>query len=319
MRVGSLFSLGGIAAITVLGIGYLTFGVVRVEPMRESLRATLVVGNSGGLEVGSPILLRGVEVGEVTALRRGRGRVEADFDLDRRYRLPVDSTVVIEGLSALGEPYVEFTPNTDDGPYLAEGQVLEGLRVRTPLSTPEVARLVTQVMNQLDPNAIGEFIDTLGIAMEGTESVTPGLTRSTDLLAAAIMSRSPQIGTIMTDLQSIAPDMDWTGPSFATAAPSFIEFGQRVDQIAEAVGRLARTGDTPAMYLEGNGLVPFLTRLTEWIATVGPEVKPLAPMLQPLADAAAHSAPQVDLSALITQALAATEPEGAVRIRVGVK
>ncbi|WP_067848761.1 MlaD family protein [Nocardia lijiangensis] len=319
MRIGSLFSLGGIAVISVLGIAYLTFGVVRVEPLREDLRVTMVLSNSGGLEVGSPILLRGVKIGEITALRRGRGRVEAGFEVDRRYRLPVDSTVVIEGLSALGEPYVEFTPNTDDGPYLTEGQVLEGLRVRVPLSTPEVARLVTQVMNQLDPNAIGEFADTLGLAMEGTESVTPGLARSTDLLAAAIMSRSPQIGKMMTDLQSIAPDMDWTGPSFGVAAPNFVEFGQRVDEIAQAVGRLARTGDTPAMYLEGTGLVPFMARLTEWINAVGPEVKPLVPMLQPLADAATHSVPQVDLSALITQALEATEPEGAVRIRVGVK
>ncbi|MBF6210175.1 MCE family protein [Nocardia puris] len=319
MKLSSALSFSAIGLITVLGIAYLTFGVVRVDPLREDVHATLVLPNSSGLETGSPILYRGVEVGEVTGVRRGAGEVRVEFRVGRDSDLPVDSDITIEALSALGEPYIEFRPTSGGGPVVSDGQVLQGLRIQAPISTPEVARLVTQAMNQLDPEAIGEFIQTFGLALEGTESITPGLARSTDLLAAVIMSRSPAIGTMLTDLQSIATDMSWADPAFRAATPDFIEFGRRVDEIAEAVGRLARTGESPEMYLEGNGLVPFLQRLKAWIDVVGPDLAPLAPMLQPLADAAVYSIPQVDISALISQALQATEPEGAVHIRVNVK
>lgn len=318
MKPSHLLSLGCIALISILGAAYLAFDVVRVQPLRQDLHATLVLPSAGGLEVGAPVLLRGVKVGKVTELRRGKGRVEADFTVAQSYRLPVNTAVTVEALSALGEPYIEFAPNTDGGPYLADHQVLTGLLVRTPLTTAEVARLVTRILNQVDPDAVRGLVGTLATALDGTESLTPGLARSSDLLAATLLSRAPSIGRIMTDLQSIAPDMDWTGPSLQSAAPNFIQFGQKVDEIATAVGRLAQTGDTPAMYLEGDGLVPFLNRLTRWIDTAGPELKPLSPVLQPLVDATV-SAPRLDLSALISQALADTDPAGAVHLRVDVK
>lgn len=69
MRWGALTSLGGIVAITVLGASYLTFGVVRADPFADYNRTTMVLTDSGGLGVGSPVLLTGLEVGRVTAVR----------------------------------------------------------------------------------------------------------------------------------------------------------------------------------------------------------------------------------------------------------
>ncbi|WP_067687675.1 MlaD family protein [Nocardia jejuensis] len=320
MKLNSLFSLAGIAAISVLGIAYLTFGVVRVEPFRDDLTATLILPNSAGLEVGSRVLLTGVQVGQVSEINRGRARVEVRFTVRDPYRVPIDSEVTVESLSALGEPYIEFAPTTDDdGPYLRRGQVLEGSKVRAPLSIPQVARLVTQGMNQLDPGTMRGLVDTAGTALRGTDAVIPGLARGTDLLAAALLSRSPEFGRLLTDLQTIAPDMDWAAPSFDRATPTFVEFGQRVDQIAQSVERLVRTGDTPAMYQQGNGLVPFLDRLTERLDALGPELAPLLPALRPLAASAAESIPPVDLSALISAALRSTDPAGALHLRVNLK
>ncbi len=319
MKPGAWFSLLGIAVICAVGVAYLTFGVIRYEPGRSEIGAKLVVPNAAGLQVGSPILLRGIEVGSVTGMSRGRSAVDVEFTVDTRYRIPLDSTVIIEGLSALGEPYVMFAPESENGPYLTQGQVVQGERVNTPLSIPQVAHLVAQAMNQLDPGILDRLLDTAEVALRGTDEVVPRLSRSTDLIAAMLVSRADTFGSMLTDLQQIAPDMDWTGPSFEAAAPRLTEFAERVGEIAEAVGRLVQTGDTPRMYQQDNGLVPFLAKLTDWVNEAGPDIAAMAPALQPLAASAASSIPQVDLSALIASAAAASGPPGAMHLRINVK
>ncbi|QLY30456.1 MlaD family protein [Nocardia huaxiensis] len=319
MKLGSLLSLGSIAAISILGSAYLTVGVVRTDGFTEYTNATMLLTDSAGLGAGSRVLLTGVEVGEITSVRNTAGGVEVALRFDSEFEVPADSLVTIENLSALGEPYVEFTPNTDGGPYLRDGQRIDTAAVTPPMSISEVSRLVNQVLTQLDPEAISGFVDTFGTALHGTDAVIPGLARSTDLLAATLASRDPKIGAMLTDLQSIVPDMNWSGPAMAAGAPAFIEFGQRVDEIAQAIGRLVATGDTPAMYMEGNGLIPFLAKLTAWIDTAGPGLQELAPVLQPLVESATASAPRIDLSALISQALNGIGDDGAVRLRITVK
>ncbi|MFB7878423.1 MlaD family protein [Nocardia sp. NPDC056064] len=319
MKPGPLLSLLGIAVISLVGVGYLTFGVVRYEPLRDRFAATLELPDSAGLQPGSPILLRGVEVGSVTGVRRSREQVEVRFEIDGRYEIPVDSTVFIESLSGLGEPYVVFAPSSPQGPYLRDGQTLAGERIRAPIPLAEVARLVTAAMDQLDPQVLDRLVGTAEAALRDTGQLVPRLARAGDLVAAMLMSRAATYGELLTDLERITPDMTWAGPSFEAAAPKFVEFGQRVDEIAEAVQRLASTGNTPEMYVEGHGLVPFLDQLTDWIDRAGPELAPLAPALQPLADAATDSASRLDLSALIGSAAAASAPAGALHLRINVK
>lgn len=318
MKFGSLASLGGIAAITVLGASYLTFGVVRVDPFAEYTTAAMVLKDSGGLGVGSPILLTGIPVGKVTSVTNSAVGVEVGFRVNRDQKLPTDSTITIEQLSALGEPYVQFVPKSGGGPYLKDGQRLDTKAVTSPLSIPEVARLVTKTMNQLDPQVIGSLVNTLGTSLEGTQSVMPELARSGDLLASTIMTRAPRIAELLNSFQLAASDIAWAGPATAGAAPELVQFGKALNDLVEAVGRLVREPGSPEKYLEGNGLVPFLRQLTDWLNQAGPEIQAMLPALRPLTDTITASAPRIDISTLITQALAQTDDD-AVRVRVTVK
>lgn len=317
MKLGPLASLGGIAAITLLGATYLTFGVVRADPFAEYTNASMVLRDSGGLGVGSPILLTGIEIGKVTSVQGGPAGVEVGFRVDGDQRVPTDSVITIEHLSALGEPYVQFVPKADSGPYLHDGQRLDTATVRSPMSIPEVARLVTKTMNQLDPAVVGSLVDTLGVSLAGTDSVMPGLGRSGDLLASTIMTRAPKIAELLNSFQLAAGDIEWAGPATAAAAPAFVQFSKSLDDLVEAVGRLVTDANSPEIYLEGTGLVPFLAKVTEWLEQVGPDLKSLLPGLQPLTQAVTDTAPRIDLSALISQALQETGDD-AVKVRVGI-
>ncbi|BDT99295.1 MlaD family protein [Nocardia sputorum] len=320
MKPRSVLSLGAIAAVSVVGSAYLAFGVVGADPFAEYTTVTMRVADSGGLATGSPVLLSGIEVGEITAVDSTASGVRVTMDIHAMYQVPADSLVTIENLSWLGEPYVEFAPQSPGGRNLRDGEAIDTALVRPPLSIPELARLVTRVLSRIDPAAANALVDTFTEALTGTEAVVPELSRSTGLLAAALAARSPAVGELLGDLQSIAPDMADAGPALTVARPPLIEFGQRVDDIAEAIGRLFRTGDAPRMYQEGTGLVPFVHRLGQWVDEIGPQLAPLAPILQPLVDAIVGTIPRVDIGDLIFAALASTDPgDGAIHLRIAVK
>ncbi|MET8795622.1 MlaD family protein [Nocardia sp. NPDC004568] len=318
MKIGPLASLGGIAAITVLGAGYLTFGVVRADPFADYLDASLVLDDSGGLGVGSPVLLTGIEVGRVTAVDRVADGVEIGFRVNDSHRLPVDSVVTVEHLSALGEPYVQFAPETGAGPYLRDGQRLESRDIHSPLSIPQAARMVTRTMNQLDPATMGSLVRTLRDALHGTDAALPELTRAADLLAATIMSREPRIAELLDNFETAAADSEWSGPATSAAATEFTRFAEVLDGFVEAVGRFTGAEGSPEMYLRDDGLVPLLQRLREFLDEAGPEPAALQPGLAPLTDALNASVPPLDIGSLIGQALQSTTDDS-VRLRVGVK
>jgi phospholipid/cholesterol/gamma-HCH transport system substrate-binding protein len=251
MKLSSVVSLGAIAAVLVIGIGYLTFGVVRVDWFNDYTNASMTLTNSGSLGARSPVLLSGIKVGEITSVDNTKDGVDVKFKVDNKYKIPTDSTLVVENLSALGEPYVQFTPTAEGGPYLKEGQQIQTSAIQMPLSIPDVARTVTNLMNQLDPEAISSLINTFDQGLSGADKVVPQLARSTSLLAATLLIRSQPIRSVLTDLQAIASDMDWTGPSMAAAGPLWGGFGDKISEAAAVLTKIINTGNTPAMYLQG--------------------------------------------------------------------
>ncbi|MBH0775509.1 MlaD family protein [Nocardia bovistercoris] len=319
MKASSIASLGGIAAVSLLGSAYLTFGVVGTDRFTEFTSATMTLSDASGLVEGSPVLLTGVEVGDVTAVEHIGTGVEVRFRVDDAHRVPIDSDVSIESLSALGEPYIEFAPRTEDGPYLTDGQRLDTERVRVPMSIPTVSRMLTAVFDQLDPETLRALVDTFGTAVEGTESVIPELARSTELLAAAMNVRMPAIGATIDDVQTLAADSAWVPQAAPHAASAFVQFGERVEEVAQALDRLFSPANPPQMYVEEDGLVPFFTRLTDWSREVGPDFRLLAPALQPLADEAAGALPRIDLSRMISAALHGVGDDGAGRVHIRIK
>lgn len=319
MKWGPVVSLGALATVLVVGSAYLTFGVVRVDWFSEYTNAEMTLTNSGGLVERSPVLLAGIRVGEVTSVENIATGVAVKFRFADTYRIPTASIVSIENLSALGEPYIRFTATEDDGRYILDGQQISTAAVRMPLSIPEMARTVTDLLDQLDPKAIGSVIGTLAQGLAGTESVLPPLARSTNLLAATLLSRTPQITSALIDMQTIAGDMSWVGPSMLDAAPAWTEMGQRIDLVVAAFANLARTPNMPDGYTRDNGLLPFVTDLSAYLDRIGPELQQLAPVIAPLAASAAGPLRQIDLSALIAQALNTVGDDGVIRLQINVK
>lgn len=316
---GPAVSLGSLAAVLLLGLAYLTFDVVGVDWFTRYSTLTMTLTNSGSLGPRSPVLLSGVRVGEIVSVRNENSGVQVGMRVRDDYRIPVASTVTIENLSALGEPQVRFTPvQGGDGPYLRDGQHINTAAIRTPTSIPEVARQATHLMEQSDPQALEDIIETFTRGLAGTEVVVPQLARSTSLLAATLLARTDAIRAMLVDLQALGGDMDWTGPAMSAAAPGWTQIGASMNDLARAIERYVRIGTVPDMYVEGNGVIPFAGQLTRYLDEMGPDLARLVPVLTPAAAQATGQLSRVDLSALISQALAETG-DGVVRLQINVE
>ncbi|WP_067540414.1 MlaD family protein [Nocardia crassostreae] len=318
-KLGSVLSLTAIVTVAIVGITYLVFGVAKVRWRDDRISVAMLLADSASLAPRSPVLLSGVRVGQVTAVGNTPDGVRVRFDIDRGRRIPVDSSVTVEALSAMGEPYIEFEPTRAGGPYLTDGQELRTDSIRTPKSIPEIARIVTRLLDQIDPRAVGSLIQTFTQSFSGAEAVLPQLAHASQLLAATVLNRMPQIRRLLINAQLPGSDIAWAGQQLADAGPHWGDFGAKVRQVADAVEVLISARPVPGAYVNGTGLLPFLNELTDYIDRVGPDLQRLYPTLAPLADRAGASLQGVDLSALIAQALNSVTPDGAIRLRVGLK
>lgn len=318
MNLRAAVSLSAIAAVLIFGVGYMSLGVLRLDPRLTYITADLRLDNSGGLGPNSPVLLAGVQVGRTESVRKQAGGVLVRLRIDSRYQIPVSSEVRIEQLSALGEPYIAFAPESGAGPFLEDGQVVAADRIHRPMTITALSARLVELLDQIHPEAIARLVDTFDRALAGTDAAMQTLQRSSTLLAATLLSRTDALRQLFADMQALGGDMAWLGPSLATAGPLFGEFGVTLNAIVESGAELVDSRPV-SDFFTGDGLVPFLDNLTALIAEIGPSIAPLGQILGPVVTDAVNRAPAIDISTLIDQALQSVDTDGTVHLRIGVK
>ncbi|WP_280408516.1 MlaD family protein, partial [Nocardia brasiliensis] len=244
-RPASVLSLASIALVAVVGSVYLVFGVADVDPFENRISATMVIPDAANLVPRSPILLSGIKAGQVTSVRNTADGVEVRFSLDPGRHLPTDSTVVIESLSALGEPYADFRSSTGAPPYVVDGQRIRAQAVRTPRSIPDVARTVTSLLRQLDPQALAGLVATFSQGLAGTDVVIPDLTRAADLLASTLLARNPNLRELLTNLQVPRPPRARAGGPIAPGGAPIENLRRNVEGEVESRTQLRTPPPVP--------------------------------------------------------------------------
>ncbi len=86
-------------APSLLGVGRMTI--------------TLQLPAAGGLYRFSNVTYRGVQVGEVTALKLTPTGAEATLSLGRSVKIPANLQAEVRSVSAVGEQYVDLRPRTN--------------------------------------------------------------------------------------------------------------------------------------------------------------------------------------------------------------
>ncbi|MGW4635258.1 MCE family protein [Nocardia sp. NPDC004415] len=213
-----VFAVLGMAGLLVVGSGYLAIDVVGVRPLRSTYTVQVQLDRSGGLLPRSDVTVRGVPVGSVRTVRIDGDGIRAELEIDSAARIPADSVAAVGRLSAAGEQYLDFRPETDTGPFLTEGAVVPAGRVSTPVTIDaflaDTGALIggmnpqrlTVIVDELD-RALGGGPDTLRAVISGLSQAMTGLTgllpqtteliRNLQVVAATTALAQPDLGTLV--------------------------------------------------------------------------------------------------------------------------
>jgi phospholipid/cholesterol/gamma-HCH transport system substrate-binding protein len=164
-----------LAAATLLGAGYLTFGVLNMRPTAQATRLTLLLDNSGGLMPTSQVTMRGIQVGKVTRIQTTPTGLKVSIDLDRTHPVPIDCAISIQNLSLAGEQYIDFEPKHIAPPYLGDGAVIPADRVAPAVTVSDLLSKANAVLSVLDPVYVHNIVGNVAQAFADNDAALDSL------------------------------------------------------------------------------------------------------------------------------------------------
>ncbi len=119
IQVGIAVILGAV----ILVVGVMWIGEVRWNRRWETY--SVYFDQVGGLEVGDPVDVSGLELGKVGKITLENGRVRADLLIQQGVVLRKDCSVEIRSIGLMGEKYIHILPGKT-GEVLKPGSAVEG-------------------------------------------------------------------------------------------------------------------------------------------------------------------------------------------------
>lgn len=311
MRIPAPLSLLMLAMMTLVGGTYLAVAVLGIDPRVHYATVTVELRSSGGLMDTSPVTLRGVRIGRVTAITATPDGLMATVRIDTAYRIPADSGAEIANLSAVGEQYLDFRPTGDAGPYLRDGMVVPAAHVHTPPTVADALARVKALLAQLDPDTITRLLDTLATGYRGRDGDLATINRATELLGQTLVDKQGALRRLYLNAQTLTGNFDGYGPTLGAIAPDISAATPDLVQVNEGFEQFSKIGD--GIWADPYGVMntktdQYLRLLAPDLATLAATLRPVLAPLRPL---------RIDAGSLM-DLLDTVFPGGAARITIDI-
>ncbi|BBY65801.1 MlaD family protein [Mycolicibacterium helvum] len=310
-NVASFVAFAVIVAVTSLYIG--SFGL-RLGPPEHRINLSMAVPDVKGLVVGSSVLLRGAPIGQITAISASASDATIDFYIDGDQRIPVDSDVRLDNLSALGEAYVGFIPRADTGPMLSDGQRIAAESITVPPSISQLATSVVRVLNQMDPVQLKRILNEADAGLPDPDEVLPNLARASLLTRNMLVGMNGKGQQVLANFQTLLQNADWVGPVLAEVAPSVRALGPSSSRIFKGMMNTVAWNNPENMRL----FQIFLARIQAFLDTRGSDLKVIGNALLPQFTGIGGALMNFDTAQILSNALSGIPEEGAITLHVTI-
>lgn len=298
--------------VLLVGLFILLYGYMGMRPGVQYTTLSLKLAHTGQLAPGSPILLRGVHIGDVTGIEPSTEGVKIALRYPSEYRIPVDSALSVEQLSALSEPYVEIAPRSSGGAVFTSGAVIPATAVTQSRSVSDVFQALSALNRTADTGALGSIVKTAWQATSGRDDDLAALSRAGQLLSSTVLSRMPAIRTMFGNTQIYSADLGWTADAVRRLGAEFENTSTVVLGAINTVLRLVTELDAPKPFVET--IDPFIKRLTPYLDELLPALATTGGPFFSIFSALNRTVPLIDLSALLSNALQVAGTDGAARV-----
>jgi len=169
MTRGVKIRLAAFAALAVVGMVYVGasyLGIVDAVLGRGST-ITVALPTTGGVYQGSEVDYRGFQIGKVKQIKATAAGADVIVELQDGVQIPKSSAVQVASVSAVGEQYLNFVPETSAGPYLADGDRVNGTEATLPPSTDEMLTNIDNFTRSVDADDLNTVVTELGDMFQG--------------------------------------------------------------------------------------------------------------------------------------------------------
>jgi len=253
----------GIVVVLAIATAYI-FAVVLDQPLTSRpVTVEVELEQTGGLFEGSAVTYRGVKVGRVTRIvpaDGGRG-VLATVSISSGADIPADSLARVRSLSPVGEQYLDFQPQTMDGPYLASGDLVGAESTDIPESLSSTVVAVNDVLRQIDDRKLRIVLHELSTGLKGTgDDIGRVLDQGTQVLQTLedVWPETDRVIRNSATVLDIGTDNAGSLRTLGTRAREFAAFlrdyrGDFVDVLDRTPGQLE---DLEALIRDANEVLP---------------------------------------------------------------
>ncbi|MGC8977212.1 MAG: MlaD family protein [Candidatus Ratteibacteria bacterium] len=200
MKVGIFVLLG------ILAIIFFIFTQTKTGKMR-GYEINVLFDYVSGLEVGSPVRVSGVRVGEVKKIEilyENIPKVMVKLKINPGVKIAKGSRITIKTLGIIGEKYVEITPSNKKE-FIEKGEIVEG---ENPLSIERIANIGQEIVENLNEVLIDlneiikdenfkrnlkDFVNGSKILVLKISNLTDDISRTNESLKNFIEKNGPQI------------------------------------------------------------------------------------------------------------------------------
>lgn len=308
----TLVSVIGMLLIGVLSLLYMARMGLPLGFGADTRAATLRVADSNGLVVGSKVMLRGVPIGTVSTITPSAQDVTVRLEYDPGRPIPDDSAFRVESLSALGEAFVEVLPASADGPYLADGAVVDDQRIVEPIPFPEFSQRLTEMLEQVDPAAVRSIFEVLDVGLPDGDDVAGDLERAGTLLASTFQSRAEEVGTILRTVQPLLQRTTGIPADLRNSAPVMKDFGVGFSGVLDGVRFATIKGPLTSIDV---GAAPLIRELQKFLDVNADDLEIIGTSLLPGVTAGSARIQSIDIAGLLANAVRAVD-DGALTVRL---
>lgn len=307
-----LVSFVALLAMIAAFVGYIASVGIRFSPPANRTTLSMEVSDINNLVVDSNVLLRGVPVGKVTGIETSVASAVIHFYIKDQYKVPIDSDVRLENLSALGESYIELEPRTAGGTVFSDGQRISPDSVKQPLSVSELGASLVRVLNQLDPHQLSDVVAEADAGLPDPDAVLPNLARASILLRNTTADLNGQGREMLSNFEVLLKNAGFVGPALAAGAPSVRDLGPPW----RAIMGTALSG--PPLPIKTSEFGAFLQRIQKFLDDRGTDLRVLGEATSANVTLIANALRNLDSSQILANLLATVPEDGAVDLHVTV-
>jgi virulence factor Mce-like protein len=156
---------------------------------------------AAALQVGNPITIAGIPVGEVTSMKLAGDHVEAGLKVQKDVALGQDSRATIKVTTILGSRYLALDP---EGSGMLPDNTFELSHTEVPYDLQEALADVTTTYEQVDSDKFAQTLGILGTQLKGIPGVLPQALENTRTLSTIIADRRDQLGTLLQTTEQVS-------------------------------------------------------------------------------------------------------------------